>query len=73
MAWLYLVWKSQVSGKITLWLLLLLESDFLVIYKLGRSHFVADVLFQMFDFIEESGVLDQTTNIPLFFLQQMWL
>ncbi len=56
MALLYLVQKPQVSRKITRWLLLFLEYDFLIIYKPRRSHSVIDVLFQMYDFIEENGV-----------------
>jgi hypothetical protein len=44
MALLYLVQKPQVSRKITRWLLFVLEYDVLVIYKLGRSHFVAKAL-----------------------------
>jgi len=72
-ALLYLVQKPQVLGKITHWLLFFLEYDFLVIYKLGRSHFVVDVLFWMRDFTKESGVLDQTANTSLFLLQLVWL
>jgi hypothetical protein len=49
MALLYLVRKLQVLGRITRWLFFFLEYDFLVIYKLGRSHSMVDVLFQMLD------------------------
>ncbi len=68
MALLYLVQKPQVSR----WLLLFLEYDFLVIYK-PRSHFVADTLSQMFDPINQSGVLDQGMDATFFFLQPVWL
>ncbi len=44
MALLYLIKKPQVFGRITRWLLLFLEYDFFVIYKLGYSHFGVDVL-----------------------------
>jgi hypothetical protein len=52
---------------------LFLEYDFLIIYKLGRSHFVADALFQMLDLIEQNGVLNQKMDATLFFLQSVWL
>jgi hypothetical protein len=55
---LYLVQKPQVSRKITWWLLLFLEYVFFIIYKPGRSHFVANALSQLLHLIEESGVLD---------------
>jgi hypothetical protein len=44
MALLYLVRKPQVFLKITYWLFLFLEYDFLVMYKPGRSHFVSNAL-----------------------------
>jgi hypothetical protein len=56
MVLLYLVQKPQVSRKITRWLLLFLEYDFLVIYKPRRPHFVANALSQMPDLIKENGV-----------------
>jgi len=73
MALLYSVWKSQVSRKIGRWLLIFLEYNFLVISKLGRSHSMADSLFWMPDFTEESGVLNQTMDASLFLLQLVWL
>ncbi len=42
MALVYLVNKPQVSGKIARWLLLFLEYDFIVVYKLSRIHVVVD-------------------------------
>jgi hypothetical protein len=47
MALLYLVKKLQLSSRITRWLLLFLEYDFLVVYKPRRSHLMA-VLFRNF-------------------------
>jgi hypothetical protein len=38
MALVHLVNKQQVFGRIARWLLLFLEYDFTVVYKLGRSH-----------------------------------
>jgi hypothetical protein len=44
MTLMYLVNKPQVFGRIVRWLLLFLKYDFKIIYKLGRSHLMADVL-----------------------------
>jgi hypothetical protein len=44
MALMYLVNKPQVSGKIIKWLLLFLEYDFKIVYKLSRSHLMAYAL-----------------------------
>jgi hypothetical protein len=44
MALVYLVNKPQVSRIITRWLLLFLEYDFTVVYKLSRTHVVANVI-----------------------------
>ncbi len=69
MVLLYMVRKPQISKKITRWLLLFLEYDFLVIYKLWKSHYVADALSWMPNLIEESGIPDQTIDTTLFLLQ----
>ncbi len=47
MALIYLMNKSQVLGRIIRWLLLILEYDFMVIYKLGRTHVVENVLSRL--------------------------
>jgi uncharacterized membrane protein len=70
---LYLVEKPHVSRRIVRWLLFFFKYDFLAIHKLGRSHFVVDALSQMFDIIEQNGILNQTTNVIFFFLQPVWL
>jgi len=44
MALLYLVRKPQLLGQIMKWLLLLLEYDFLVVYKPRCSHLMVDIL-----------------------------
>jgi hypothetical protein len=44
MALLYLVQNPQILGRLTKWLLFFLEYDFSVIYKLGKSHFLANAL-----------------------------
>jgi hypothetical protein len=47
MALIYLVNKPQVYGKIIRWLLLFLEYDFKLVYKLSRSHLMADALSRL--------------------------
>jgi hypothetical protein len=47
MALIYLVNKPQVYGKIIRWLLLFLEYDFKIVYKLSRSHLMADALSRL--------------------------
>jgi hypothetical protein len=47
MALVYLVDKPQVSRKIGRWLLLFLEYDFIVVYKLGKTHVVGDALSRL--------------------------
>jgi hypothetical protein len=44
MALIYLVNKPHVLGRIARWLLLFLEYDFTVVYKLGGTHVVVDSL-----------------------------
>jgi hypothetical protein len=44
MALVYLVNKPQVLGKMTKWLLLFFEYDFTIMYKLGVTHVVTNVL-----------------------------
>jgi hypothetical protein len=73
MALLYLVKKAQVSGQITSWLLLFFKYDFLMAYKLEKSHSVADVLSHRPASNEPSGVPNQVIDAPLFLLQLTWL
>jgi hypothetical protein len=54
MALVYVVNKPRVLGRITRWLLLIWEHDFIVVYKLGKTHVVGDVLFRLPDVIENS-------------------
>jgi hypothetical protein len=69
MVLLYLIQKPQVSRRIAISLLLFLENNFLIIYKLRRSHSMEDVLSRMFNLIEQSGVLDQKMDIIFSLLQ----
>ncbi len=41
-ALVYLVNKPHVSGRLARWLLLFMEYDFKIVYKLGRSHLMVD-------------------------------
>ncbi len=70
MALVYLVNKPQVLGIIARWLLLFLEHDFTIVYKLGRTHVAADVLL---DVAEPTSVPNQTTNASLFYTKLEWL
>jgi hypothetical protein len=70
---LYLVQKPQVLGKITQWLIFFLGYDFLVIYKPGISHYVADALSRMPNLTTRNGVLDQIIDVSFFLLQLVWL
>jgi hypothetical protein len=67
MALVYLVNKPQVWRKITRWSLLLLEYDFIVIYKLGNNHVVANALFRLLDVTEPLGVPKYTTFMLVYF------
>jgi hypothetical protein len=73
MALVYLVNKPQISGRLTRWLLLFLEYDFKIIYKLGGSHLMANALSRLPNQIELIGVLDQTYDAHMFTLQPEWL
>jgi hypothetical protein len=69
MALLYLIKKPQVFGHIAQWLLLFLEYDFSVLYKLNKPHSIVDVLSQLPNSIENKGVLNQILNVTFFTLQ----
>ncbi len=56
MTLVYLVNKSQVSGRIARWLLLFLEYEFTLVYKPGRTHVVVDVLSKLLDNLEPLDV-----------------
>jgi hypothetical protein len=66
MALIYLVNKPQVLRTIVWWLLLFLEYDFIVMYKLGGTHVVIDSLSRLPHIIKPTSVLDQTTYASLF-------
>jgi len=73
MALVYLVNKPQVSRKITKWLLLFLKYDFIVVYKLGINHVVANALSRLLDSTKPTGVSNQTIDASLFYTRFEWL
>jgi len=73
MAIVYLVNKPQVSGRIAKWLLLFLEYEFIVVYKLNRTHVVANALFRVPNCSKPSGFLNQTIDASLFFVEPIWM
>ncbi len=73
MALLHLVKNPQLSSRIVRQLLLLLEYNFLVVYKPWHSHLVVEAFLQLFDVTNNSRVLDRTTEASLFVLQSKWL
>jgi hypothetical protein len=73
MALVYLVNKPQVSRKIARWLLLFLEYDFIVVYKLSKIHVVVDALSRLLDIIEPTCAPDQTIDASLFYTKPKWL
>ncbi len=73
MALVYLVNKPQVSGKLVRWLLLFQEYEFKIVYKLGRSHPMANALNRLSNQIEHVGIFDQTFDAHTFTLQPEWL
>jgi hypothetical protein len=73
MVLVYLINKPHVFGMLARWLLLFLDYDFKIIYKLGRSHLMADALSRLLNHIELVGVLDRTCDVHLFTLQLQWL
>jgi hypothetical protein len=58
-ALVYLVNKPHVLGRINRWLLLFLEYDFTVVYKLGKTHVIADALSRLPDSIKPTCVPNQ--------------
>jgi hypothetical protein len=58
MAFVYMVNKPQVSKRIVRWLLLFLEYEFIVVYKLGRTHVVTTDLSKLPNSLKPLGDLD---------------
>jgi hypothetical protein len=56
-----------------IWLLLFLEYDFKIVYKLGRFHLMADALNRLPNHTELVKVFDQIYDVHMFTLQPKWL
>jgi hypothetical protein len=65
---LSLVNKPQVLSHIVKWLFLLLEYEFIVVYKLGCTHVVIYALSKLSNTTEPIDVIDQITNVVLLYL-----
>ncbi len=59
--------------RITRWLLLFLEYEFIIVYKPSRIYVVVDVLFKLPNNLEPLGVLDQILDASLFFVKPIWM
>ncbi len=68
-----LVNKPHVPRRITRWLLLFLEYEFIIVYKPSRIYVVVDVLFKLPNNLEPLGVLDQILDASLFFVKPIWM
>ncbi len=59
--------------RINIWLLLFLEYEFIVVYKLGKTHVIVDVLSKLLDSSEPLGVLDPTIDASFLFVKAIWM
>ncbi len=66
MVMVYLVNKPQMLGRITRWLLLFFKYEFIVVYKLGRTHLALNVLSILPNSLEPLGVPNQIVDASLF-------
>jgi hypothetical protein len=73
MALIYLINKPQVSDRLTKWLLLFLEYNFKIVYRLGRSHLMANALSRLPNHTKLVGIPYQTYDAHMFTLQPEWL
>jgi hypothetical protein len=64
-----LINKPQVSWRIARWLLLFLKYDFMIVYKLNKIHEVANTLSKLPDITKPIGVLNQTIDASLFYIE----
>jgi hypothetical protein len=73
MSLVYLINKPQVSRIIARWLLLFLEYDFTIVYKLNKNHLVAGALLRLLNNTKLIGVHDQTIDANCFYTKPKWL
>jgi len=52
---------------------LFLEYDFIIVYKLGKTHVVIDASSKLPDITKPTSVPNQTTNASLFYTKPKWL
>jgi hypothetical protein len=69
MALVYLVNQPQVSGRIVRWLLSFIEYNFIVVYMLGKTHIVTNLLSRLPNITKPIGVPNQTTYANLFYIE----
>jgi hypothetical protein len=69
----YTINKPYMFGRIVRWLLLFLEYEFTIVYKLSKTHMVANVLSILLNSSERLRVLDQTMDASLFSIEPMWM
>jgi hypothetical protein len=67
MALVYLVNKPKVSRRVAKWLLLILEYDFIVVYKPGRTHVIIDALSRLLNTTKPTVMPYQTIGASLFY------
>ncbi len=54
--------------------MLLLEYEFIVVYKHGKTHVVVNVISMLLNSLEPLGhVLDQTMDASLFSIESIWM
>ncbi len=73
MALFYLVNKPKVSRKVARWLLLILEYDFTIVYKPGRTHVVTYVFSRLPNTIKPTRMSYQTIDASLFYTKPQWM
>jgi hypothetical protein len=73
MALVYLINKPQVFSRLAKWLLLFSEYDFKIVYKLGRSHIMANALSRLPNHTKLVGIPNQISDAHMFTLQLEWL
>ncbi len=73
MALVYLVNKPHVSRRIVRWLLLFLEYEFIVVYKLGKTHVVVDASSILPNNSEPLRIPNQTVDSSLFSVELIWM
>jgi hypothetical protein len=62
-----------VFGRIARWMLLFLEYEFIVVYKPGRTHVVADVLSILSNSLKPLGIPNEPVDASLFSIKPLWM